>query len=295
MTVGVMGQKDWDEHLPKRELPKPVVYSNVNEYGQSINLGELLMTIPKVTWTKAKSDEALAPYRMAKLCAAGDLELATLFLHVGSVPGMCSGEKIIKLNEIMADCPHGDVVEIGTWWGKSALALLLISRRYGIGNVLCVDPWTDADLVQGVPEVDEASAALSADEAFEVFKMNLMPYLCEGDCGGDFNYFRGTSEDCCYQYKVHRSTHTVEAHWVEYKGRIALLHIDGNHAYEKVKQDLELWAPLVVPGGWVVSDDYDWRHGDGPKRAIDEWLASAKIDQHFLAGGAMFAKMGEKK
>jgi hypothetical protein len=155
--------------------------------------------------------------------------------------------------------------------------------------VLCVDPWTDADLVQGIPEVDAASADLSAEEAFEVFKMNLMPYNHE-----DFNYWRLTSLGAAALYKHHSFSSTQDFGATEYEGHIALLHIDGNHTYEKVKQDLELWTPLVVPGGWVVADDYDWRHGDGPKRAIDEWLASAKPEQHFLAGGAMFAKIGEK-
>ena len=259
---------------------------------------------PKVTWSKDKADAALAPYREAKhkaICwgEAADGFLATLFLHAARIPGMCPDEKIERLHEVMrSPMPPGDVVEIGTWWGKSALVLLLLARRYGIGNVLCVDPWKDEELVQGVPSVDAASAALSAGEAFDIFIMSLLPYANEdNETGGDFNYLRQPSLAAGALYeeeKRHGGYLTVASEFpiTDYCGRIALLHIDGNHAYDKVKQDVELWTPLVVPGGWIVIDDYDWRHGDGPKRAGDEFLlAHPETRRHFVAGGALFVQV----
>lgn len=42
------------------------------------------------------------------------------------------------------------------------------------------------------------------------------------------------------------------------------VYIDGNHAYDYVKQDLEKWWPKVKPGGLVMGHDYilmDW-YGD---------------------------------
>ena len=261
----------------------------------------------KVTWSKERADIALAPYREAKELSTSNqwatvgmsaTELAALYLHANRISGMCPNEKIYALATAMSVAPIGDVVEIGTWWGKSALALLLLARRYGIGNVLCVDPWKDDELVQGVPHVDEASAALSAEEAFEVFKMNLLPYV--NDKCADFSYLRGTSCAVRGLYNLMRpgtklARHSNDFGPVEYAGRIALLHIDGNHAYDKVAQDVALWTPLVVPGGWVVVDDYDWRHGDGPKRAADEYIARAATQRHFVAGGAMFIQTGERE
>ena len=258
------------------------------------------MTIPKVTWSKDKADAALAPYREAKELASAArtpeerTELAMLLLHASRIPGMCPAEKTMHLwmishNEI----PRGDVVEIGTWWGKSALVLLLLARRYGIGNVLCVDPWSDDELAQGVPSVDEASAALSAEEAFEVFKMNLLPYVGtpNTDDDSDLNYMRMTSLEANEVWRGSVPWQTDEFGQTHYKG-IALLHIDGNHAYDKVKQDIEMWTPLVVPGGWIVLDDYDWRHGDGPRRAANEYLlAHPETMRHFVAGGAMFVQV----
>ena len=44
--------------------------------------------------------------------------------------------------EAMRHAPAGDVVEIGSWWGKSAALFVLLARRFDIGSVLCVDPWS---------------------------------------------------------------------------------------------------------------------------------------------------------
>jgi hypothetical protein len=37
--------------------------------------------------------------------------------------------------------------------------------------------------------------------------------------------------------------------------RFDVVYIDGGHRYEEVKRDLELYAPLVRPGGYLVVDD----------------------------------------
>ena len=43
----------------------------------------------------------------------------------------------------------------------------------------------------------------------------------------------------------------------ELQGRkVITLMIDGDHSYEGVKKDWELYSPLVVPGGYVIFDDY---------------------------------------
>lgn len=251
-----------------------------------------------ITWTKEKTDAALVPYREARKIGGADIFLASLILHAKRIPGMCSDEKIIALDEICGEIDRGgDVVEIGTWWGKSAFVLLMLARRYEIGNVLCVDPWTDTDLVQGVPDVDEASASLSAEDAFEVFKMSLLPYCTPRSSlsltKSDINYLRLRSADARKSYRINSSVVvSPEFGTTEYEHRIALIHIDGNHAYDKVKQDVELWTPLVLPGGWVVINDYDWRFGDGPKRAADELIVAtvSQIAKYFVAGGAMFIK-----
>ena len=46
--------------------------------------------------------------------------------------------------------------------------------------------------------------------------------------------------------------------------------IDGNHFYESVKQDIELWRPKVKKGGMISGHDYGHPDWPGVKKAVDE-------------------------
>ena len=72
-----------------------------------------------------------------------------------------------------------------------------------------------------------------------------------------------------------------------------MLHIDGNHAEPQVASDCELWTPHVVPGGWIIFDDYEWAFGDGPRRVADAFVAarSSDIAAVFQAGPALFVQL----
>ncbi len=52
------------------------------------------------------------------------------------------------------------------------------------------------------------------------------------------------------------------------------IYIDGNHLYEFVKQDLDLFYPKIKPGGFITGDDYGvrgwWEYG--VQRAVDDFL-----------------------
>jgi cephalosporin hydroxylase len=65
--------------------------------------------------------------------------------------------------------------------------------------------------------------------------------------------------------------------------------IDGDHRYDAVKADLEAFARVVRPGGYLAGDDYtiDW-WGNDVIRAVDEFVAAGRGTveiigkQHFL-------------
>jgi len=218
------------------------------------------------------------------------MEAAALYFHAEVIPGMCDHEKLRALYEISRYCPSGDVVEIGSWWGKSAFIFLKLAQTFDIGNLLCVDPWSDAHLVQDDKNglVDAAAAQFSAQEALDVFQMNLLPYS-----RGDVNYLRMPSTDGATRYRSLAKVQTPVFGDTQYVGRISLLHIDGNHSYENAKADMAAWSDLVTSGGWIVIDDYTWPFGDGPKRVGNEYLAenSNRISTAFVMGGALFVRL----
>ena len=53
------------------------------------------------------------------------------------------------------------------------------------------------------------------------------------------------------------------------------IYIDGNHLYEFVEQDLELYYPKIKPGGYIAGDDYGaegwW--GNGVQKAVDDFVS----------------------
>ena len=282
--------------------PNPVVWNHLNAVLERLAPGVRLLNGSPV-------DEALAGYRDARNRARsllqhplplgspaegkpplGEIELAALFRHADTIPGMCDHEKICALHEIARHGVSGDIVEIGSWWGKSAFVLARLARCYEIGNLLCVDPWSNEHLVQNDEQglVDSGSAQVDAAEALVVFEMNLLPYS-----SNHVNYLRMPSTEGARHYREHRSAATASFGTTTYRGHVAILHIDGNHAYAAVKADIASWSSLVARGGWMILDDYIWPFGDGPRRAGDEFLAEnrGRIDVAFVMGSALFLRL----
>lgn len=67
------------------------------------------------------------------------------------------------------------------------------------------------------------------------------------------------------------------------------IYVDGNHLYEFVKQDLELYYPKVKDGGYITGDDYGsegwW--DNGIQKAVDEFV-SHRPEVSFEAKGTQF-------
>jgi|ERR1700719_1129536 len=63
------------------------------------------------------------------------------------------------------------------------------------------------------------------------------------------------------------------------------IYIDGNHRYEFVKLDLEMYLPKVKLHGLLAGDDYGspgwWQ--DGVTKAVDEVIAGGRVDKLLIA------------
>ena len=216
------------------------------------------------------------------------LAIAALFRHAETIPGMCDHEKIRALCELFRYAPPGDIVEIGSWWGKSAFVLNWLAGCYGIGKLLCVDPWSNEHLIQKDEKGLVDRVPVNADEALTVFQINLLPYA-----HGAMNYLRLPSVDAAETYRHSRVVTTPIFGETHYSGQIAVLHVDGNHSYENARADVEAWSDLVAPGGWIIIDDYIWPYGNGPQRVGDEFLAANRehIEAAFVMGSAFFLRL----
>jgi hypothetical protein len=216
------------------------------------------------------------------------LERNGLVRLVHSIPGMCGEAKMLAVVEAMRHAPAGDVVEIGSWWGRSAALLVWLARRYEVGAVLCIDPWTNTDLVQGEAMVDAAGEEVDMDEAMRIFEINLAPLA-----GRELNYLRARSDAAARLYGPGMTVRSEAFGETAYAGQISFLHIDGNHSEPEAARDCALWAPHVAPGGWICFDDYDWAFGDGPRVVADRFVAehAARISTRFQAGPSLFVQL----
>lgn len=282
--------------------PNPVIWDHLNRTLQDIAPGTPLVNESPVNTElsgyRTAQHHARAVFNQPLPIASNTsaqpslslIELSALFRHAALIPGMCDHEKFCVLCEIARHSPRGDVVEIGSWWGKSAFILARLSQGYNIGHLLCVDPWSNEHLVQNDASsmVDRVSAQVDAAEALEIFKINLIPYN-----HNNINYLQLPSTEAAKHYSQQTSVDTPAFGITDYCGHIAILHIDGNHNYAAAKADILSWSDYVVKGGWIIVDDYIWPYGDGPQRAGDEFLTDnqSSIDVAFVMGSALFIKI----
>lgn len=142
---------------------------------------------------------------------------------------------------LMAQLRPRTVVELGTHYGFSFFVLAEAAKRLGLdAELYALDTW----------EGDEHTGFYD-EHVFDQVK----------------SIARTDYPD---------STHLVRGYFSESRSRIAddsvdLLHIDGRHAYEDVKEDYEQWASTVRDGGVILFHDIAERGQDfGVWRLWDE-------------------------
>lgn len=137
----------------------------------------------------------------------------------------------------------GDVVEVGCWEGRSTIA---------IANAVWPEPVQAVDTWEGSPGEVSADLAERRD-VFATFMSNISE-LTEGN---------------------------VTAHrmgWRDYfavnRHPIRFLHIDAEHTYREVRDNITAALPLLVDGGVICGDDV---HHPPVRDAVLELLPDASV------------------
>jgi hypothetical protein len=74
--------------------------------------------------------------------------------------------------------------------------------------------------------------------------------------------------------------------------KIDYIFLDGGHAYETVKNDLNYSKPVLENNGTILCDDYNLSYAPGVKQAIDEFINNNNIKSEILFN--RFAKIEKK-
>ena len=164
-----------------------------------------------------------------------------MYQYIDSVSGwLTSAEQTALLHlPVLVDHLDGEIVEIGSFKGKSTVALGLgskwISERKR--TVFAIDPFISNG---------------NYHEYFNAFQHNILNFRLAN-----------------YVSAIKNFSHEAIKYCPE---RISALFIDGDHSYLGVKRDIELYAPRVVLGGYIAFHDYTVY--PDIRRAVDELCES---------------------
>ena len=156
---------------------------------------------------------------------------------------------------VAAILPKGGIgAEIGVWKGDYSTTLLQHTKP----RVLhLIDPWETRE----DPNYDSAwygkARGIDMDQVHAEVRARFTAQIDSG------------------QIRIHRAP-SVEAMATFPDGSLDFVYIDGDHAYEGVKPDLEISVRKVRVGGLICVDDHmigKW-WGDGVVRAVNETLGA---------------------
>lgn len=193
-------------------------------------------------------------------------KLASYLLPLPSINALISVNEAISLYKaaIYQDI-EGDVVEIGTWRGGSALVLGMgLKNSNSKYHVYTVDPFSS--------ERDKISKKfLEAD--LKILGINNPKY--------NYAYVKKLIKDFKLESWITVINKSSKEAVASGKQNIKLLFIDGDHRYETVKYDFLKWSKLVVPGGFVAFHDvlFSKTHGiyfPGPAKVVERYLTHSK-------------------
>lgn len=153
-----------------------------------------------------------------------------------SVEGFLTEHEAIFLHDTAQaiDSPAPVVVEIGSWLGKSSVAISHgLAGKEG-ARLYCIDPFNAAGDPFSAPTYEAQQQQLQKS-LLESFRENIAAY----GVPGVVQAIQGYSYDVA----------------TEWDTPIDFLFIDASHEYEDVLRDFVDWSPHVKPGGVVAFHD----------------------------------------
>ena len=162
---------------------------------------------------------------------------------IAQIEGWLSDEVAELLMSFAARVFKGVIVEVGSWKGKSTVAMALANPRV---KIYAVDPFTGSQ--------EHEHLAASKVDTYSEFLENIQKYQVKEQ----ITPLRMTSREALY----------------EVKEDISMVFIDGSHEYDDVKLDFDTWFPRLIPGGVILFHDSKWQ---GVKRVLWEEFYSQEL------------------
>lgn len=156
------------------------------------------------------------------------------------IPGWMSKMELAWLIE--QSSTRKDIIEIGSWKGRSTKALALSAQ----GTVYSIDHWMDEPpaIENRKNDSDWLETSLRGSWTIRAeFHRNLANEIASGKC---------------VPLGIQSKPAAVKMISVLGTRKVDMVFIDADHEYENVKQDIELYKPMLIDGGLLCGHDYPW-------------------------------------
>lgn len=162
------------------------------------------------------------------------IQLTTRYNTIGKIYSHLTPEEKLTLI-FLARSSDGTFVEIGSYLGSSSCFIAEGIRQSGKKSLLyCIDTWQNDAMSEG------------NRDTFGTFLSNTQKYQ------NIISPLRGWSYDIAKGFDK----------------KVDFIFIDGDHSYEGVKKDVDIWLPKLNPNALIVLHDIGW--ADGVQRVVRE-------------------------
>ena len=160
-------------------------------------------------------------------------KLLVMGISTWNIPTYTTGNELLRLYSLARSLKSNSVaLEIGSYIGASSL--MIGKGLKGGSRLICVDTWQNDAMTEG------------NWDSYKVFQRNTLSV----------------------KDKVESMRMTSAEAGKIYNGELDFLFIDGDHSYNGVKLDVDIWFPKLKSGGVIVMHDIEW--ADGVKKVVAE-------------------------
>lgn len=209
---------------------------------------------------------------------------------VRDVPGWSPADQLMALFDLAYVTPvDGDIIELGSWCGRSATALGLAAQLSGQSVVHAVDlfpektDWRqnrDGTFSFSVTVRGRTIDAYGEQSVWaEPYHRDIAPIYERHQ--GVLDVFRDTIArnglgDVVRPYRGNLQMFAADA---PASLRCKLAFIDGDHSYDAVVADIAAVERFLVPGGWICFDDAFSSYEGVDRAIVDRIVESGRYDR----------------
>lgn len=160
--------------------------------------------------------------------------------------GGCSISKAYKIGWLIKHFNLKTTLDIGVYRGRSFLPQIIAHKYFTGGIAYGVDPWDKQEAMENDNEkLYDQMQKFVKETDFNKLLLNLKNIINKHEFQDFSKIIRLRSDEAI-------------GYFLKNKTKFDLIHIDGNHDYDKVKKDVQLYLPLLKENGFLLMDDISW-------------------------------------